>query len=147
MYNRAICTFFMSLKECEMSFNHGTWAVVKFSAGVYYKTSEEGKLSVVSPLCGNWENGRAGNKTSISSHPTRWVFSCINDASSVIRVQKLFGGHVDGWISRSMGKWINGHMNKKLKPSPVCQESKKVKENTPFKYFRNKELKSQTDHT
>lgn len=46
-----------------------------------------------------------------------------------------------------MGKWINGHMNKKLKLSPVCQESKKVKENTPFKYFRNKELKSQTEHT
>lgn len=46
MCNRAICTFFMNLKEGEMPFNHGTWAVATFSVGVYYKMAEKEKLRV-----------------------------------------------------------------------------------------------------
>lgn len=46
MYNRTIRTFFMSLKEGDMPFNHGTWTVATFSVGMYYKMAEEEKLYV-----------------------------------------------------------------------------------------------------
>lgn len=79
MHNRAICTFFMTLKGCEMS-KHGTQAVVKFSIWMHSKISAGERLcatmlwsksflrSVESELMAELEQ----KHTSLDSQPTEF---------------------------------------------------------------------------